>query len=386
MLIFLLFHGTYVLAHFYVLFKTVSLFPLSITGEILLGLVLVSLAFLPAVTYILILRGGRSLIRHLSFYGYLWMGFLIVFFTLAVLLDMCNLAVRSGDYIFNKDLAQAGIPPLYGYFVPLVLSVLLNIYGYFDARNLRIKRLTIKTSKLPKGTGKLTIAHISDLHLGVIVREKLLDKLIAAVNNERPDLIVSTGDLIDGGLDQIQYLLDKLKSMSAGLGKFAVIGNHEYYSGIKASQKYLENGGFKVLRGYGLTVNGLINLAGIDDIEGSRSNNGKGTALESESEMLSKLPAGIFTLLLKHKPDVSQTSLGLFDLQLSGHTHKGQIFPINLAVRLFLYQHSSYKKLANGSAINVSGGVGTAGPPVRILSPPEIIFIDVVSEGKDRVI
>ncbi len=380
MLLFFLFHGTYFIAHFYVFFKIESLYSLSTAGNVLLGLILAFLALLPTVTYIFTLRGGKSFTRFLALSGYLWMGLLILFLSSSVLLDLYNLGIRFVDYILNKDLSNASLSATSGFFVPLFLSVCLNIYGYFGARNLRIKRLTVKTTKLPEGTDKLTIAHISDVHLGIIVREKILDKLIKAIKHESPQLIVSTGDLIDGGLEQIQYLLEKLRSINARSGKFAVIGNHEYYSGIKASQKFLESAGFTVLRGYGVTVDGLINIAGMDDIEGIRSNNDKDSATESESEILSKFPPGIFTLLLKHKPYVTQSSLGLFDLQLSGHTHKGQIFPINLAVRLFLYPHSSYKKLSKGSAINVSGGVGTAGPPVRLFSPPEIIFIDVVSE------
>jgi predicted MPP superfamily phosphohydrolase len=383
MLLFFLFHGTYVLAHFYVFLKIESVFQLSTAGNIISGLILAFLALSPILTYIFTLRGGKSFTRVFAFFGYLWMGFLILFFISSVLLDLYNLGILFGDYILNNDLAKASISPLSGFFAPLFLSVCLNIYGYFGARKLRVKRLTVKTTKLPEGTDKLTIAHISDVHLGIIVREKILDKLIKTVIHESPELIVSTGDLIDGGLEQIQHLLDKLRSMKARSGKFAVIGNHEYYSGIKASQKYLESAGFTVLRGYGVTVDGLINIAGMDDIEGSRLNNGKDSATKSESEILSILPPGLFTLLLKHKPYVIQSSLGLFDLQLSGHTHKGQIFPINIAVRLFLYPHSSYKKLSKGSAINVSGGVGTAGPPVRLFSPPEIIFIDVVSEKED---
>ncbi len=384
MLLFFLFHGTYVIAHFYVFFKVGNVFHLSTAGNVLLGLILVFLALSPILTYIFTLRGGKSFTRVFAFFGYLWMGFLILFFLSSVSLDLYNLAILFGDYILNKDLAKASISPLSGFFLPFFLSVSLNIYGYFAARNLRIKRLTVKTSKLPEGTDKLTIAHISDVHLGIIVRDKILDKLIKAIKDESPQLIVSTGDLIDGGLEQIQYLLDKLRSINARSGKFAVIGNHEYYSGIKASQIFLESAGFTVLRGYGVTVDGLINIAGMDDIEVSRLNNGKDSASESESEILSKFPPGIFTVLLKHKPYVTQSSLGLFDLQLSGHTHKGQIFPINIAVRLFLYPHSSYKKLPKGSAINVSGGVGTAGPPVRLFSPPEIIFIDVVSEKEKK--
>ena len=384
MLIFLFFHGTYALAHLYLFFKIKNVFPLGTAGNVLLGLFLLYLALSPIITYIFTLRESKAYIRFFAFLGYIWMGFLILFFSSSVLLDLYHLGIRVSSFMLHKDLSKAILSPFHAFLLPLFLSICLTIYGYFAARNLRVRRLTVRTSKFPEGTDKITIAHISDVHLGIMVRDKILDKLIKKISYENPDLIVSTGDLIDGGLEQIHYLLEKLRSINARLGKFAVTGNHEFYSGIKTSQKFLEDAGFTVLRGYGVTVNSIINIAGIDDTEGKISKTNKNTNLESESKILSKLPSDIFTLFLKHKPYVSQGTLGLFDLQLSGHTHKGQIFPINLAVRLFLYPHSSYKKLSKGSAINVSGGVGTAGPPVRLFSPPEIIFIDVVSDKGEK--
>ena len=94
--------------------------------------------------------------------------------------------------------------------------------------------------------------------------------------------------------------------------------------------------------------------------------------------MLSGLPDGLFTLLLKHRSDVEKDSIGRFDLQLSGHTHSGQIFPMHLAVMFLFQHHTGFTKLPEGSAIYVSRGAGTAGPPVRFLSTPEITIIDIV--------
>lgn len=382
MIVFLFFHGTYWLAHLYLFFKIRNAFSLGAAGSGAVGLFLIFMALSPMTAYIISLRTDLSHLKKrpfasaVMFSGFIWMGFLILFFFASISIDIYNLSVRSSGFIFHKEIGKMIISPKAVFFIPSALSICLNIYGYFAAGALRVERLTIKTSKLPEGVDKLSIAHISDVHLGIMVRDKMLDKIINNILPEDPDLIVSTGDLVDGGTKHIRHFIEKLRGVNARLGKFAVIGNHEFYSGIKNSMQFLEDAGFTVLRGRGVTLGGLINIAGVDDAESRRKN----IAAESEREILSKMPAGLFTLLLKHKPDVEKDALGLFDLQLSGHTHKGQIFPINLAVRLFLYPHSSYKKLSKGSAINVSGGAGTAGPPIRLFSPPEITIIELVND------
>lgn len=382
MIVFLFFHGTYWLAHLYLFFKFRNAFPLETAGSAVLGLVLIFMALSPMSAYILTLRSDLTQTKNRPYAsavmvsGFIWMGFLVLFFFVSIPIDLYNLGVRFAGFALNKEIGKLMISPLSAFFIPFTLSICLNIYGYFSAGDLRVERLTIKTSKLPEGADKLTIAHISDVHLGVIVGDKMLDKIINKIAPEEPDLIVSTGDLIDGGTKHIRHFAEKLRGVNARLGKFAVTGNHEFYSGIKNSLQFLEDAGFTVLRGRGVTAGGLINIAGVDDAEGRRKN----IASESEKEILSRMPLGLFTLLLKHKPDIEKDAIGLFDLQLSGHTHKGQIFPINLAVRLFFYPHSSYKKLSKGSAINVSGGAGTAGPPIRLFSPPEITIIELLND------
>jgi len=382
MIVFLFFHGAYWLAHLYLFFKFRNAFPLDLAGSAVLSLFLIFMALSPMTSYVLTLRAEHTGIKNrlyanvVMFSGFVWMGLLILFFFISIPMDLYNLSVRLAGFALHNEIGNILISPLSAFFIPLTLSICLNIYGYFAADALRVERLTIKTSKLSEGVDKITIAHISDVHLGIMVRDKMLDKIINNILLEKPDLIVSTGDLIDGGTKHIRHFAEKLRGVSARLGKFAVIGNHEFYSGIKNSIQFLEDAGFTVLRGRGVTAGGLINIAGVDDAEGRNKN----ISSESEREILAGMPSGLFTLLLKHKPDVEKGALGFFDLQLSGHTHKGQIFPINLAVRLFFYPHSSYKKLSNGSAINVSGGAGTAGPPIRLLSPPEITIIELVNE------
>ncbi|RJQ19854.1 MAG: metallophosphoesterase, partial [Nitrospiraceae bacterium] len=232
---------------------------------------------------------------------------------------------------------------------------------------------------LPAGVDKITLAQISDLHLSVVSGTVILEKIIREVEKAGPDLIVSTGDLLDGVVNHVDHLAGKLKGLHARLGKFAVIGNHESYGGLKHALKFTEDSGFTLLRDRGLTVEGVINIAGVDDLA-EYKNGEKREARLPEREMLSGLPAGKFTLLLKHRTNVDGASLGLFDLQLSGHTHKGQIFPINLLTPFIFYHHAGLKRLPKGSLLYVSRGAGTSGPPVRLLSPPELTIVEIVSE------
>ena len=139
--------------------------------------------------------------------------------------------------------------------------------------------------------------------------------------------------------------------------------------------RFTERAGFTVLRGEALTVAGAITVAGVDDPTG------KGFGLlrgGSERDLLSGLPRERFTLLLKHMPVVEENAAGLFDLQLSGHTHKGQIFPFNLITRLFFPTDAGLAHLPNNSHLYVSKGSGTWGPPIRFLSPPEVTVIELV--------
>ena len=130
-----------------------------------------------------------------------------------------------------------------------------------------------------------------------------------------------------------------------------------------------------MLRGEALTLAGLISIAGVDDPAGGRFGLSKNVA---EKTLLAKLPRETFTLLLKHRPTIDGESLGLFDLQLSGHTHRGQIFPFGLITRLVFPYHSGYYQLAKDSRLYASRGAGTWGPPIRFLAPPEVTVIDLI--------
>ncbi|MEK6776566.1 MAG: hypothetical protein AABY87_06780 [bacterium] len=176
--------------------------------------------------------------------------------------------------------------------------------------------------------------------------------------------------------------LDGLSELMAGIrpryGKFAVMGNHEYYAGIGQTLDFTRKAGFTMLRDEGVSAGCGISIAGVDDPAGRRY--GLKDQV-SEKALLQGLPHGPFTLLLKHRPVVDQGSVGLFDLQLSGHVHKGQIFPFNLIAWFYYPLRAGESVLGNGSHLYVSRGSGTWGPPIRFLAPPEITVIELVHEA-----
>ncbi len=351
----------------------------SVASTITVISLLVMMTLSPFFVHLHALRGPANRIRILAYIGYIWMSLLLIFCLTAISIDIYNYAAGVSGSLFQKDLSGIIFSPVLSFFIPVIFSVVLNIYGYFEAGGLHIERLTVETSKLPEGVDKLTIAHISDLHLGIILREKKLDKVLEGIESAEPDLIVSTGDLLDDDLANIGHLSDMLKRVNARLGKFAVTGNHEFYAGIKQADKFLQDSGFTVLRGEGTTVQNLINIAGVDDPTVKYVKQPGSNSSHPEREILSKLPQNGFTLLLKHRPSIDDNSLGLFDLQLSGHVHKGQFLPIRFITKLIYHTDSGFSRLPGGSAIYVSPGAGTAGPPVRLFARPEIAIIEVVA-------
>ena len=250
-------------------------------------------------------------------------------------------------------------------------------YGYFEALDIRTEMVIVKTPKIPKSIGRLRVVQISDVHLGLIVREERLKSILNEVKRSEPDLLVSTGDMVDGQINSMTGLAELLREINPRYGKFAVTGNHEFYAGLENSLDFLKKAGFKVLRGETISVAGILNIAGVDDPAGKQF----GLFAEvPEKRLLSTLPKGTFTLLLKHRPVVDKDARGLFDLQLSGHVHKGQIFPFSIITRLFYPVRAGEMNIIDGASLYVSRGSGTWGPPVRFLSPPEVTVIDLVSD------
>ncbi len=378
MLIFIFIAISYCSANIYFFYKITSVFDSGTAVDVLTGIVVFILTLLPVFIPIYSHKASERSMKIISYAGYLWLAFLIPFFPIALILDLYNMVTPWNGYLTEHGHTAFIISRDSTFFIPLFLSAVILVYGFFEARNLRVERLVIHTSKLPLEAGNVRVAQISDLHLSVTVGEHIINRIIKITEEEKPDIIVSTGDLMDGIVRHVSHLSGRLKRLNAKYGKFAVTGNHEFYGGLRHTVKFIEDSGFTVLRDSGVTVENIINIAGMDFAGSETKGYSNNTPRQDEIEVLSKLRPGLFTLLLKHRSDVKEESLGLFDLQLSGHSHKGQIFPVSLATMFLFQYHTGFTKLPKGSAIHTSRGTGTAGPPVRFLSTPEITIIDIV--------
>ena len=312
--------------------------------------------------------------RLIALSGYSWMGVLLLFVSMSLIIDLYRLSIFLSARIIKRDLAHILPSARLSFLIPLGLSLIIAIFGIFDTGKIRVERVSIKSSKIPKGAGSIRIAQISDLHIGLIITEGRVKKVLDVINKEQPDMLVSTGDLVDGQAPALDGISGLFKDIKPRLGKYAVTGNHEYFAGLDHALEFTGKAGFVVLRGAGATVSGVINIAGVDDMRGSSFDDYRG---EDERSLLKGLPEDRFTQLLKHRPVIDERSVGLFDLQLSGHTHGGQIFPFGLAVRYFFPHMRGLAEPAEGSRLYTNRGTGTWGPPFRFLSPPEVTIFEI---------
>lgn len=315
-------------------------------------------------------RAGADLPARIAAWGgYLWLGFLFLAFALFALRGLCVLLLLLLNRIF-PNLMPGGLDTAASGAAIMVLTLLLGGYALYEASAIRIETVVIRTASLPPGMTSLRIVQISDLHLGLIHREKSLRTVMEKVRGLQPDLLVATGDMVDARLDHLDDLLPLVRALNPPLGKYAVTGNHEVYAGLKGSLDFLRQGGFTLLRNQSAVIAPGVIVAGVDDPATGQA--------RPEEEILPQKKEG-FTLLLKHRPLAAVASSGRFDLQLSGHAHRGQIFPFNLLTRLRFPQQDGLYRVGEASYLYASRGTGTWGPPMRLFSPPEITLFIIES-------
>lgn len=361
-------------AHLYAFLKLKKGFALGLSSYSILAIFMILMVVAPIVVRISERHGYEALARDLAYIGFMWMGLLFIFISVSVFFDVYRLLHFLARMLTRNPLANFTLSLRNFSTLAILFSFAVMIYGYFEALHIRTEHVIVKTSKIPEKIGRFRVVQISDVHLGLIVGKSRLKRILRQVKDARPDILVSTGDLVDGQMDDLETLTDMFQNIPTKYGKFAVTGNHEIYAGLDRALAFTEKAGFTILRGEGITVSNLINVAGVDNPVRKRYGSDRGV---SEKSLLEKMPRGKFTLFLKHQPVISSESLGMFDLQLSGHTHKGQIFPFNLVTKLFYRMHTGLSKVNGNALLYVSRGSGTWGPPVRFLSPPEVTIIDI---------
>jgi len=336
--------------------------------------------FSPIIIQFLIKANWIGLARVVAAIGYSWMGFALLFFTFALVDDTARAVLWILGRVTRFGTSQMAMLSSPQVTAAIVLAALLAcVYGVYAARQINFTRITFPTAKLAPGHAPFRIVQITDLHLGVLTSEARVRRMIAAINALHPDLVVSTGDLVDMQADHISKYAPILRMLHATYGRYAVTGNHEAIAGIEGSLGFTRDAGFTVLSSEGMQIDKLINIVGVDDPSVIRMTE---QAPPSEVSVLRQFNNGHVTVLLKHQPVVDRAAAPYFDLQLSGHVHGGQIFPFGLLTWLIYRVHMGMSQVAPGTWLYVSYGSGTWGPPIRFFAPPEITVFDIVPARK----
>jgi predicted MPP superfamily phosphohydrolase len=241
-----------------------------------------------------------------------------------------------------------------------------------------IEEVVVRIPGLPRVLDGYTIAQISDLHVGLFVSERELKEGLDRVREVRPDLLVATGDLVDINPRFAPMMARFVSDVQARDGVVAILGNHDYYTGQGEVRRALADANIDLLVNAGRRIRpgdgGGFALLGVDD-RWAASYGGSGPDLKRAIAMV---PPDAPRILLSHQPVTFDRHAGQVALQLSGHTHGGQINPgIRPARLLMTYVEGRYEK--NGSTLWVNRGFGVAGPPARIGAPPEVTKIVLVS-------
>ena len=325
----------------------------------------------------------RNIAIPLSWVGYVWMGSM---FLLLVLLWGGELArwswvkyasiasINGGRREFLAQLLAGGAG---------AFGLALSGWGVWSAiRPVEVKRVAVRLKKLPGSLNGLRLVQLSDMHVGLTIGRDFVEDVVRKVNALEPDIVAITGDLIDGSVADLGPAVAPLGEIRAKLGTYFVTGNHEYYSGADSWLAFLQSIGIKALRNerVELLVNGeTMHLAGVDDWTAHQFGNGHGSDMERAMQGRDTSKP---VVLLAHQPvHFDEARAHGVDLQISGHTHGGQIFPFGFLTRLAQPFVSGLHRRGD-SQIYVSSGTGYWGPPMRIAAPAEITLIELDQDSR----
>lgn len=343
-----------------------------------------------AILFVLIAYGyvlAKVLYKYLSPLAYdvllgvgaIWFAFLVYFLLSILLIDILRLfngwfhflpSIITNNYETAKKITAIIVVALVSFIVLL---------GNLNKRNIEIRTIEIT---IPKGESKLeelNIVMASDIHLSPIDGERLLKTIVGKMNSLNPDIILLAGDIVD---DKAKVLDERgigksFKKLKTKYGVYSINGNHEFINGVDSCVRYAEKFGIKFLRDFYELIDSSFYVIGREDSSMPQFTGEQRKTLE---EIVRDLPNNYPKILLDHTPfKLEQAQQNKIDLQLSGHTHHGQIWPANLITKMIYEVSWGYKKKGN-THYYVSSGAGTWGPPVRTGSSSEIVNIKVKFE------
>ena len=320
-------------------------------------------------SFFLVRLAPRWLASPILWVVYVWLGFLFFLFFTVIPSELVRVAARflvtppdperrlflsrAFAAVVGVTAGGAGVAALFG-----------------GLRKVDVKNVTVPLAKLPKGLDGYTIVQLSDVHVGPTIGKAFIDDLVARVNALKPDLVAITGDLVDGSVHELGPCVAALADLKARDGVYFVTGNHEYYSGADDWIAHLRKLGVRVLQNERVPVRGVdgFDLAGVDDASAT---------MDLDAALTGRDPSRLLVLLAHQPKAILKAALHRIDLQLSGHTHGGQLWPWGHLVKLDQPYVAGLHRHDSGAHIYVSQGTGYWGPPMRLGAPAEITRIEL---------
>ncbi|MFL0249279.1 metallophosphoesterase [Clostridium neuense] len=296
-----------------------------------------------------------------------------LFFYLIILFPLTDLM----KFIFNKfgyrGTLRNYLSMFYGRGISIFIVVLIIFcFGFWHANNQSVTNYKLSINKKAGNIKTLNVVMVSDVHMGIMVRENGLNKMVNSINKLKPDIVFFCGDMVDEstpkGLEV--YFGEKFKNIKSKYGVYDITGNHEYAGNVGETINYMKRAGVKVLQDEVVKVNDSFYVVGRNDAA-------SGKKVKPLNEILKNVDKSLPVIELNHRPvALDEAEKNGVDLQLSGHTHEGQIFPFNLVTKLAFKDDYGYLKEGKFNLI-VTSGYGTWGPPIRIGTKGEIVNIKV---------
>jgi predicted MPP superfamily phosphohydrolase len=304
--------------------------------------------------------------------GYICMG-LVNFLIVSLLLADISLLAWPSFVRANYEHIVYGLTG-----IALTLGLIKGHYGP------AIKEEVLVFQNLPKDLQGLKIAQISDLHVGPTLRKNYVEKVVQKTLNLKPDLIVLTGDIVDGKISQLKDDVAPLERLCREGKAYFIMGNHDYYSGANQWIDQFQKMGMKILLNTHDLIpfnSGNLMLAGVTDPAAGMANHPRPNPQEAKTKHFqNKSGESFFKIMLAHNPKLAALSAAAgFDLMLSGHTHAGQFYPWTLIVRKVHKPHYWGQSLEGKMRVYVSAGTGTWGPPIRLGTKTELTLLKLTN-------
>ncbi|MCL2155344.1 MAG: metallophosphoesterase, partial [Leptospirales bacterium] len=327
----------------------------------------------------------------LTLIGSIWLAFILYVLFIVIIIDL----VRGLNFFFHflpvKEIVETQCIASLRFPLPLMLfigtvfvSCSIVIIGIITASNPTVNKIDIKIDKKVNNRNSINIAMASDIHLGNVVGRKKFQTLVDTINSLDPDIVLFTGDFIDRTLeplinDDIGALVESIHSK---YGIYAVTGNHEYFSGVSKTVNFMKKHKINVLLDESVEIEKSLLLVGREDKTVNRFTERNRKTL---AELLHGKRIELPIIVMDHQPSsINESITNMADLHLSGHTHNGQLWPINYITNAIYEVSCGYTKIEN-THIYITKGYGTWGPPVRTTGRPEIVFLKITFKEKNII-